>query len=381
MTALVIILLFLISYSAFSGSAESSFTSVNKIKVRSLADEGDKKAKKANYILNNYDRALTTLLVSNNLANIAISSVATLIALRIWRQFFAENISEENFTVISTVITTLVLVLFGEIIPKTFGKDKSLDVARSVSGLLRLIMKILAPITAFFGLASKLATRFFSGEAEPSITEEELYDIIDTIEEEGVMDKTQSESLKSALEFSGTTVADVMTMRADIDAIDIKTKNEDIIQFIKKTNHSRIPVYSGDLDHVVGILYVRNLIKAYHKNPKVNVRTMLSEPFKVSGSEQIEDLLTVMRQHKITVAIVTEPQSGRTIGLVTIEDFLEELVGEIWDEDDIYDEEFISLGGNRYLVDAKLTVGEAMNRMGCPAGLKACRQTPYSMGL
>ncbi len=161
MTAFVIILLVLLAYSAFSGSAESSFTSINKIKIRSLADDGDKKAKKANYILNNYDKALTTLLVSNNLTNIAISSVATLFALQIQEKFFAE-ITEESFTVISTVITTFVLVLFGEIIPKTFGKDRSIDVARSASGLLRLIMKILAPITAFLGFASKIATKFFS---------------------------------------------------------------------------------------------------------------------------------------------------------------------------------------------------------------------------
>lgn len=364
MTALVIIFVILVIFAGYFGSAETAFSAMNKIRIKNMAEEGNKKAKKAIFISNNFDTALTTLLIGGNIAHIGASSVATVIALRLYEKSLEGTVDKGTVTVLCTVITTIIVFLFGEMIPKSLANDRSDTLAVLYAGSLRLLMKIFTPLNLLFGGITKLFNKLFSSEPAPSITEDELYDIIDTIEEEGVVDGEQGDLLKSALDFSGITAADVMTMRSDISAIDIGMTNDKIIEFIKNTNHSRIPVYSGDIDHIVGMLLIRNFLKAYRRNPRINLRSLISEPFFVSANENIDDLLSVMRQHKITVAIVRD-EDNRTLGIVTIEDFLEELVGEIWDEDDVYDEKFINLGGNRYQIDARMTVGSALSRMGC----------------
>ena len=196
---------------------------------------------------------------------------------------------------------------------------------------------------------------------EPSITEDELYDIIDTIEEEGVVNEEQSDLLKSALDFSETYAKDVMTMRADICAVDSSLSNK--LDIIKKTTHSRLPVFEGDLDHMIGTLQIRAFIREYRKNPAVNLEELLIPPFYVSPDSKIDDLLSEMRQHKCYLAFVSDSE-GHTQGLITIEDFLEELVGEIWDEDDIVDKNFVKLGGNRFRVNPRMTLGEVCHRIG-----------------
>ena len=205
--------------------------------------------------------------------------------------------------------------------------------------------------------------KFVKVEKEPSITEDELYDIIDTIEEEGVVNEEQSDLFKSALDFSETCAKDVMTMRADICAVDVSRSNAEILEIVKKTTHSRLPVFEGDLDHIVGTLQIRTFIREYRKNPETDVRSLLIPPFCVSPDAKIDDLLSEMRQYKFYLAVVADAE-GRTQGLITIEDFLEELVGEIWDEDDVVDKNFVKLGGNRFRVNPKLTLGEICKRIG-----------------
>ncbi|MBO6053120.1 MAG: CBS domain-containing protein, partial [Clostridia bacterium] len=242
------------------------------------------------------------------------------------------------------------------------------------SGSLRALMKLFAPLSAFFGFISsaftRLSERFLPREEEPSITEEELYDIIDTIEEEGVMDEEQGDLIKSALDFSGTSAADVMTMRQDITAADAELPNGELLAVLRESTHSRLPVYEGDLDHIIGLIHIRVFMREYLKNPEIDIHTLLTPAYRVSPDARIDDLLSVMRQHKLYLAIVADGE-GKTLGLVTIEDFLEELVGEIWDEDDVVDRDFIKLGGNRFRVSVKLTLGEICARLGvaCPAGL------------
>jgi CBS domain containing-hemolysin-like protein len=177
------------------------------------------------------------------------------------------------------------------------------------------------------------------------------------------MDEEQSDLFKSALDFSETTVKDVMTMRADISGIDISMPNNEILSFIRSSNHSRLVVYSGDLDNVIGILQIRLFIKEYLKSHDFDVRSILSEPFFVSPDENIDALLTKMRQQKNYIAVVASDEK-KTYGLVTIEDFLEELVGEIWDEDDVVDNDFVKLGGNKFSIDTRLAVKDAFSKMG-----------------
>ena len=364
---LVLLFVVFVILGAYFGGAESAFSAMNRIRVKSKADDGNRRAKNAVFISANFDRALTTLLIGNNLTHIAAASIATVIATRLFG-------ASDRVTFVCTVVTTLVIFLFSEMIPKAFANDRSESAALFAAGSLRALMKLLAPLAAVFGFVSsvftKLSDRFFPREEEPSVTEEELYDIIDTIEEEGVMDEEQGDLIKSALDFSGTRAADVMTMREDITAVDAGLPNEELLAVLRESTHSRLPVYEGDVDHIIGLIHIRVFVREYLKNPKIDIRSLLTPAYRVSPDARIDDLLSVMRQHKLYLAIVADGE-GKTLGLVTIEDFLEELVGEIWDEDDVVDRDFIKLGGNRFRVSVKLTLGEICSRLGtdCPEGL------------
>lgn len=359
----------------YFGGSESAFSAMNKIRMKSLAEDGDKKAKKAIYIANNFEKAITTLLIGNNISHIAASSVATIFALRLYHAGKFGDISDETMTLLCTVITTVIVFLFSEMIPKSFANDRSNTVARAFAGSLRMLMKIFAPLVAFFSLISNSVSKLFAVEKTPSITEDELYDIIDTIEEEGVIDEDQSDLFKSALDFSDTTAADIMTMRGDIFAINVNTPNKEIVKAILDSSYSRIPVYSGTLDNIIGTLQIRNFLKEYMKNPGVDIKKLLTAPFLVRSSEKIDSLLTIMRQKKIYLAFVTDEEK-HIVGVVTIEDFLEELVGEIWDEDDIVDEDFVKLGGNRFLVNTHLLVGDVFSRIGLSCPSKSMASSP-----
>lgn len=344
----------------FFGAAESGFSAMNKIRIKAKAEDGNRRAKRALYVDEHFDKALTTLLISGNIAHIAAAALATVIATRL----FGES---ETVTVLTTVITTAIVFLFSEMIPKSFANDRSETTALSLGWLVIFLMRLFYPLVWFFTLISKGFSKFISlfvkVDKEPSITEDELYDIIDTIEEEGVVNEEQSDLLKSALDFSETYAKDVMTMRADICALDSTLSNTEILEIIKKTTHSRLPVYEGDLDHIVGTLQIRTFIREYRKNPNVGLRELLIPPFHVDPNAKIDDLLSVMRQHKCYLAIVSDEEK-HTQGLITIEDFLEELVGEIWDEDDVVDKNFVKLGGNRFRVNPRMTLGEVCHRIG-----------------
>ncbi len=360
---LIAIIIMFLFFSAYFAGCESAFSSMNKIRMKRRADDGDRRAKKANYIVNNFEKAITTLLIGNNIVNTAASSVATIWALRAFRAGMFGSATEKTVTVISTIAITAIVFLFGEIIPKSFANDRSNFVAIGAAGSLHVLMKIMTPISAFFTLISVSVSKLFAVEKTPSITEDELYDIIETIEDEGVFDEEQSDLFKSALGFSKTTAADIMTMRGDIRALNIGMTNIEILKEVLASKHSRLPVYSGTLDNVLGTLQIRTFLKEYSKNPKVDARKLLTPPFRVGADAKIDYLLSVMKQKKTHLALVTD-ESGSILGLVTIEDFLEELVGEIWDEDDVVDPDFVKLGGNRFLVNTKLHVGDVFGRMG-----------------
>ena len=369
---LLIVFVALVSCSGYFSATESAFTTLNKIRIKSQADEGDRRAKRALYITNHFERALTTILVGNNIVNIAAASVATIIATQL---LGSSGLDGDTINIICTVYVTVVVFIFGEMIPKSLAGDRSESMGLLFALPLRLLMKLFTPIVAVFSLLNKLVSRFFKGEEEPSITEDELYDIIETVEEEGVVDEEQSDMLKSALEFSGTTAADVMTVRQDIVSIDISMSNEQVKELIMHTNHSRIPVCDGDADNIIGTLPIRSFLKEYLKNPEVELRSLLIPAFFVKATANIDDLLTVMRQHRYYLAVVIDDKAS-TIGIVTIEDFLEELVGEIWDEDDVVDPDFIKMGGNYFRINSRMTVGEAYARIGLPTPEQAVSQRP-----
>ena len=352
---------------AYFAATESSFSAVNKIKIKALADEGNKRAKGVMYIVNSFDKALTTLLIGNNVTKIAGASVFTIIATDIFREGLNKSddfLDSFAFSMICSILSTVIIFLFSEMIPKSFANDRSETVSLTFQSSLRLLMKILAPIAAFFHLISRAASNLFgSGESEPSITEEELTEIIETAQVEGVVDEEQSDMLKSALEFTKITVGDIMTMEKDIEFLSLGASNEEILSTIREANHSRLPVRAVNSNRIIGVLRTRAFIAEYNKNPNVKLRSLLSPPYIVNSKTMIDGLLTEMRQHKKNIAIVYDDNKN-LVGIVTIEDILEELVGEIFDEEDVVDNNFQALGGNKYLVNTHMLVASAYERMG-----------------
>ncbi len=360
---------------AYFAATESSFSAVNRIKIKALADDGNKRARGVLWVLNRFDKALTTLLVGNNVTKIAAASVATLIATNLFEPK-GVDINSFGFSIACSVASTAVIFLLSEMIPKSFANDRSQSVSIFFQGSLRFLMRVLSPISGFFGLISTAASKAFAKkEAEPSITEDELMEILDTVEEEGVVDEEQGDMLKSALEFGDTVVADIMTMARDIEMLNVAASTEEVLAVIKGTNYSRIPVYAGDVNRIIGTLRVRRFLAEYHRNPKTTVRSMLTKPFFVTEDAKIDDLLTDMRQHKNHMALVRD-KNKKITGLVTIEDILEELVGEIFDEEDVVDQDFQALGGNRYLVNTHMTVGTLYERIGLSEAPKALAAKP-----
>ncbi|MEI3057322.1 MAG: hemolysin family protein [Eubacteriales bacterium] len=372
---LIAIFVLFVILGGYFACCESAFSAMNKIRIKNLAENGNRKAKNAMYVANNFDRALTTLLIGINITHIASASVSTLYVTRV----FGDEMSE-GATLACTFITTGIVFLFSEMIPKSFANDRPDTVALFTASSMRVMMKVFYPLARFFGFISDFFSRLFKHEETPSITEEELYDIIDTAEEQGVMNEEQSDMLKSALDFDEICARDVMTMRDDIQYVDVNMPNSKLIGKIKTIPHSRIPVCDGSLDNVVGVLPIRNYLRAYIKDKNVNMRTVMLKPHFVRCTDNIDDLLDSMRQHKIYLGIVRD-ENNRVCGIVTIEDFLEELVGEIWDEEDVVEEDFIKLGGNRFLVSPTLTLGDVFERMGVELPANADRAASQPVGV
>ncbi len=313
----------------FSGS-ESAFARMNKIRMKNRADDGDKKAKNAMYISNNHNKALTTILIGNNIVNIAGASIATLFV----KDLFMGIATPDELATPTTLITTVIVFIFGEMLPKSFGNDRPDTFARFSAGILRLLMIILKPFVSLFSLISNAVTKLFKGEDTPSITEEDLYEIIEKAGEQGVVDEEQSDLLLSVLDFPDKTAADVMTPREKIDSVDINLSHREIIDILKTTQYSRIPVTNGNIDHILGIVSTRAFLREYMANKNFDIRAILTKPHYVKTTDEIQDLLDNMRNRRRYLAIVRNAEN-KVAGLVTIEDFLEELVGEIYDEDDI----------------------------------------------
>ena len=364
---------------AYFAATESSFSAVNKIKIKALADDGNKRAKGVMCILNKFDKALTTLLLGNNITKIAGASVFTILATDIFREKFNKSpdfLDSFAFSMICSVLSTVIIFLFSEMIPKSFANDRSESVSLTFQSSLRFLMKILAPIAAFFNLISATATKLFvKKEAEPTITEDELTEIIDTAEEEGVVNEEEGDMLKSAIVFTKTTVSEIMTMEKDINFIRINDTAEHILDVIRKTNYSRLPVKAANSERIIGVIRTRNFLKEYKRNPKVVLRSVMVSPYVIRENTKIDSLLSHMRQHKLQMAIVQD-YNKKIVGLVTLEDILEELVGEIFDEEDVVDQSFQALGGNKYMINTHMLVGNAYERMGIGRAPRAIASKP-----
>lgn len=335
--------------------AETAFASVSRARLRARQERGDLRAKRALWVLDNFDRAITTILIGTNIVHLTAAAIVTVLVTRRWGT---------GAVAWGTVATTLVLFYFGEMLPKSIAKRYSERLSLSAAGSLCFFMRLFAPLAAVLTKIGQAAAKLTKGDGEVSVTEDELYDIIEDMTDAGTLDEEQGDLVQSALEFGDITVEHVLTARVDMAAADISWPLDRLLDFIRGQRHSRIPVYDGQIDNIVGILQIRKFIKAWlAEGDALTLRPLLDAPYFVPSTTNVDDLLPEMSRNRLNMAIVTDPWGG-TLGLVTVEDILEELVGEIWDEEDEVEEFFQPLGGGRYELDARLDVQEAFELLG-----------------
>ena len=350
-----IIAVLLLFCAAFFAVAETAYASCPRSRVKAAAERGDARAKTALLILDDFDKAISTLLICTNIVHIATASIVTVAVTKLW------GLSAVS---ISTIVTTIVVFFAGEMLPKSIAKKYSEPLALATGPVLRFLMKVFTPLSALLTWIGQSAAKLTPDETPVSFTEDELYDIIEDMTEEGSLDEQQGELISSALQFGEVTVESVLTPRVDLVAVDISSSLENILAVIKTTNHSRLPVYEGSIDNIIGVLQIRKFIKAYLRlGNNLDLRPLMDEVFFIHQSTNIDELLPVMSKRKLNMAVVTDNYGG-TLGIVTVEDILEELVGEIWDEDDVVEESFVELGDGIYMVDADESVTDVFEQLG-----------------
>lgn len=339
-------LLVLVVLSAYFSATETAFTSLNRIRLKSKAENGNRRAALTLRLAEDYDRLLSTILIGNNIVNISASTISTLLFTRL---FFAYG------PLVSTVVLTIVILIFGEISPKSLAKENAESFAMFSAPILRLLMVLLHPLNVLFAQWKKLLSRLFRKNGDEGITEEELITMVDQAETEGGLGQDQSELIRSAIEFSDLEVEEILTPRVDIVAVEDTDSMAEIAKTFAESGYSRLPVYHEDIDNIVGVIHEKDLHAArYHgqSDPSAIVSTVLY----TTASTKISALLRILQRTKAHMVIVVDEYGG-TEGLCTLEDIVEELVGEIWDEHDEIIEEFKKQPDGSYLIscNANLT--------------------------
>ena len=349
--ALIIILLII---SAICSATETAFSSCNRIRLKKLAEEGNKSAKNALYICEHFDRALTAILIGNNVVNILSSALATVLFAR-W--FGSSGVG------VATLVMTLLVLVFGEIIPKSLAKENSESFSVLMAAPLRAFMFIITPLIWFFSKLTKLVSKLAGKKKEePSITEEELKYIIDEIEDEGVLEEQESDLVRSALEFDEITIDKILVPRVNIEAVEIGDSLEKVKDLFISTKYSRLPVYEKDIDHIIGVIHQSDVFELYLSKKKKTLGDIMKKPVYISETMRISEALKKMQKAKVHMAVVID-QYGGTEGIATLEDIIEELVGEIYDESDGDDTSFVVRADGTVEISPELSVSDFLERM------------------
>lgn len=347
----LIVVILLILCAAYFAVAETSFASVSKVRIKIHAERGEAKAIRALKVLDNFDLAITSILICTNIVHLSAASIATLAVTRMFP-------GVSGAVTISTFVMTLVVFFAGEMLPKSIAKKYSERLSLAVAGSLWFFMTVLKPLATLLTAIGNFAAKLAKADPQISVTEDEIYDIIEDMTEEGSLDEERGELISSALQFAETTVESILTSRVDIVALDIDDPVDEMLGTIRSETHSRLPVYEGSIDNIIGILSIRKFIKTYlREGEKMDVRALLDEPYFIHGSTNIDGLLPVMSKKRLNMAVVTDNYGG-TLGIVTVEDILEELVGEIWDEDDVVEEPYVALDNGEWDCTAEMTVSD-----------------------
>ncbi len=334
---------------AYCAITETSLSSVSKNKIKVAAEKGNESAKKVLSVLDNFDQAITTLLICTNIVHIATAAIVTVYVTRRWGL---------SAVTLSTILTTIVVFFVGEMLPKSIAKKRPEKLILRCVGLLTILMKLLSPFAKLLTKIGQSVSKHQKGDDAVSVTEDELHDIIDDMVEEGNLDEQQSDLISSALEFGDVTAEGILTPRVDIAAIDIDDDPAKILSFIKKQTHSRIPVYEGSIDNIIGVLQIRKYLKSYLQTGSLpDIRETMDNVYYAHQSTEIHELLPEMSKHKLNMAVITDSYGG-TLGILTVEDILEELVGEIWDETDIVKEPIVKVSDDTYLSEATETLSD-----------------------
>lgn len=346
--------LFLLLTAAYFALTETSISSVSKNKLKVASERGDARASKVLSILEKFDQAITTILIGTNIVHIATASVVTVYVSKRWGL---------SFVSISTILTTIVVFFFGEMLPKSIAKKYPEKISKVCVYPLSVFMVIFKPLSAALTFIGQTAAKHAKNDSQVSVTEDELQDIIEDMTEEGTLDENQSDLISSALQFGDVTVESILTPRVDVCAIDVEEDPQEILKTIKGEPHSRLPVYENSIDNIIGVLQIRKYLKAYLQNGKTpKLREMLDEVYYAPQSMEIHELLPKMSKLKLNMAVITDSYGG-TLGIVTVEDILEELVGEIWDEDDVIEEPIVENEDGSLTVSGEVSLADIFDAL------------------
>ena len=346
----VIILVALLILSAFFSATETAFTSLNRTRLKLLADDGKKSAKKALKHADNYDRLLYTILIGNNIVNLTLATISTLLFSSIITN------SESLSATLSTIISTVAVLIFGEVTPKTLAKEFPEKVAMFVAPIMDFFTIILYPLNLVFTGWKLLLKKIFKFKSEDVITEQELLTYVEEANEDGTLDNNETELISSAIEFNDAEVGDILVPRVNVIAVEENTPMKDIRLVFSEHGFSRLPVYRGSIDTIIGMIHEKDFYAAYTSGA-TDIKGIVTSMALATEHMKISDLLRGMQKQKVHMATVVDEYGG-TLGIVTLEDILEELVGEIWDEHDEVVDYFTKLDDEHYLVDGNAELSE-----------------------
>lgn len=336
----IAVLAVLILFSAYFSATETAFSSVNRTRLRAMAEKGNGRAKLTLKLNDNYDRLISTILIGNNIVNIATASIGTVLFVKLYGDIGAT---------ISTAVITVLVLIFGEITPKSVAKDCPEKFAMFSSAFIRLLIWIFTPLNFIFGIWKKLIAKLLKIEKHEKMSQQELLMLMDEVQEEGSIDQDEGDLLKNAIEFTELRAEDILTHRVDLEAVEADSSKHEIAQIFNISKFSRLPVYEGNIDNIIGIIHQKDFYNGDGITEK-SIREIMTQPIFVLKTERINELLRLLQRNQSHVAVILDEYGG-TLGIVTLEDILEELVGEIWDEHDEVTEQFLPIGENTFRVD------------------------------
>ena len=344
--------------SAFCSGAEMSYSSCNPLRLESMRDRGSKRAALALKIIENYDNALSAILIGNNLVNIAASSLASVALIT--------AAGNDDYAWAVTAVITVLVIIFGETIPKIAAKKNANSKALAYARPVRCMTVVLGPVIWVVVKLIRLLTFWMKGDEGGESSEEaveELQSIIETAEDEEVLDEDQSELVQAAIDFSEVSAFEVMTARVDVEAIDIEDRWEDILRTIEDSTHTRIPVYEGSIDNIIGILYLNHFLKAMTDDGHADIRTLLMPPCYVYKTMKLPAVLNQLKKAKQHLAVVSDEYGG-TLGVLSMEDVLEQIVGDIWDENDEVEQEVVLRTESEFELDGDMVISDFLELVG-----------------